>query len=125
MDKDFWNKEYDDICDGVLFKFKKPNSVEFVNLITKDIDTNNMSLTETEKFINRCLSYALWTKDGSAWHPVINDDGTARLPEMDTNPSIALDLFYKFKGDVLTPVFTESKTYQSFIQGLKKQNKDK
>lgn len=125
MGKDFWNTEYTDIADGVIFKFKKPNPVEFINLITKDIDLKTASYAATEEFINKCLSYAIWSKDGTNWNPVLNADGTGRLPEVNDSPEIALDLFYKFKGDILTPVFTESKTFQNFIKELDNQELSK
>ena len=120
MEKDFWNNEYTDIAEGVIFKFRKPNSVEFINLITRDIDIKTASFEASEEFISKCLSYVIWSKDNVTWNPVLNSNGTSRLPEMDDNPAIALDLFYKFKGDVLTQVFTESKTFQNFIKDLEK-----
>lgn len=117
---DYWNKEYTDLCEGIIFKFKQISPVALINLITKDIDIKKMSVIESEAFINKCLQNVVWTKNGGEYMPLLNDDGSGRLQELETQPYIALDLFYKFRADVLTPVFIESKTYQNFTQELNK-----
>ena len=69
---------------------------------------------------------AMWTKDGKTWNNLIDEEGNAKLQELDVNPSIALDLFYYFKREVLLPVFTGSKTYQNsmkeILEGSDKKN---
>lgn len=114
--ENYWEKEYKDLCDGVVFKFKKMNTVEHLNLVTKNVDFENLDGGRAEYFIQKCLSLTLWTKDGSTWNKLIDDEGNSKLPELDVNPSIGLDLFYYFKKDVLIPVFLESKTFQNSMK---------
>jgi len=114
--KIYWETIHEDICDGVKFKFKKLNTVEHLNLVTKNVDFERLDGEKAEFFINKCLQYTLWSKDGNNWTQLIDVEGNAKLPELERNPSIALDLFYMFKRDVLAPVFTESKTFQNFMK---------
>lgn len=115
----YWQEEFKEICDGVTFKFRKMNTVEHLNMVTKNVEFENMDGDKAEYFIQKCLSLAIWSKDGVNWTPVVDADGNAKLPELDTNPSIALDLFYYFKREVLLPVFTGSKTFQNSMKAVK------
>ena len=112
----YWEIIHEDICDGVKFKFKKLNTVEHLNLVTKNVDFERLEGEKADYFINKCLQNTMWSKDGTNWVPLIDAEGNAKLPELEKNPSIAFDLFYMFKRDVLAPVFTGSKTFQNFMK---------
>lgn len=111
----YWERTYTELLDGVQFKFKKMNTVEMLNLVTKNVDFERLEGDKAEFFISKSLQTTIWSRDGVNWTPLVDAEGNAKLPELDTNPSVALDLFYAFKRDVLAPVFTGSKTFQSFI----------
>lgn len=115
--KNYWENIYEDIHEGIKFKFKKMSTVEHLSLVTRNVEFEKLDGERADYFINKCLQNTLWTRDGTNWTPLIDAEGNAKLKELDTNASIALDLFYSFKRDVLAPVFTGSKTFQSFIQG--------
>lgn len=119
--KAYWTIEYKDLCDGVTFRFKKMNTVEHLNLVTKNVEFESLDGEKAEYFINKCLSIAMWTKDGTTWNNLVDAEGNAKLPELELNPSIALDLFYYFKKDVLLPVFTESKTFRNSMKALEEE----
>lgn len=121
----YWQEEFKDICEGVTFKFRKMNTVEHLNMVTKNVEFESLDGDRAEFFIKKCLSLAIWSKDGVNWTPVIDGEGNAKLPELDTNPSIALDLFYYFKREVLLPVFTESKTFQDSMKAVKEESAKK
>ena len=116
--KAYWTIEYKDICDGVTFKFRKMNTIEHLNLVTKNVEFDSLDGDKAEYFISKCLGMAMWTKDGVNWNNLIDSEGNSKLQEMDLNPSIALDLFYYFKKDVLLPVFTGSKTFQKSMKEI-------
>ena len=113
----YWENTYEGYCEGVKFKFKKMNTVEHLNLVTKNVEFEKLDGDKAEYFISKCLKTTLWSRDGSNWNQLVDEEGNSKLPELDEKPSIALDLFYLFKRDVLMPVFTESKTFQSFTRG--------
>lgn len=119
----YWTIEYRDLCEGVTFRFKKMNTVEHLNLVTKNVEFESLDGDKAEYFISKCLSMTQWTKDGNTWNNLVDAEGNAKLPELETNPSIALDLFYYFKKDVLLPVFTESKTFRSSMEALEEEAK--
>ena len=121
--KVYWKIEYTDLCEGVTFRFKKMNTVEHLNLVTKNVEFESLDGDKAEYFISKCLSMTQWTKDGNTWNNLVDAEGNAKLPELETNPSIALDLFYYFKKDVLLPVFTESKTFRSSMKALEEEAK--
>lgn len=110
---DYTQKEYKDLLDGVIFKVKTINPIDMLNLTMANIDPQTRQLKYQKDFLQECMKQFIWTKDGMQWFPLIDDDGRARLPELDTNPSLMLDLMFEFRKDVLMPVFTESKTFHS------------
>lgn len=122
----YWQEEFTDICEGVTFRFRKMNTVEHLNMVTRNVEFEQLEGEKAEYFINKCLRMAMWTKDGKTWNNLIDEEGNAKLQELDVNPSIALDLFYYFKREVLLPVFTGSKTYQNsmkeILEGSDKKN---
>ena len=121
--KVYWKIEYTDLCEGVTFRFKKMNTVEHLNLVTKNVEFESLDGDKAEYFISKCLSMTQWTKDGNTWNNLVDAEGNAKLPELETNPSIALDLFYYFKKDVLLPVFTQSKTFRNSMKALEEEAK--
>jgi len=121
----YYEIEYKDLCDGVTFRFKKMNTVEYLNLVTKNVEFESLDGERAEYFISKCLSMTQWTKDGINWNSLVDAEGNAKLPELDRYPSIALDLFYYFKKDVLLPVFTESKTFQNSMKAVQQEMEEK
>lgn len=120
---DYTQKEYKDLLDGVIFKVKTINPIDMLNLTMANIDPQTRQLKYQKDFLQECMKQFIWTKDGMQWFPLIDDDGRARLPELDTNPSLMLDLMFEFRKDVLMPVFTESKTFHSPIEASIKKTK--
>ena len=110
----YWENTYKDLIDGVVFRFKKMNPIEHLNLVTKNVDFERLDGDNAEYFIKKCLQMTLWTKDNVTWNTLVDSEGNAKLPELERKMSAALDLFYYFKKDVLLPVFFESKTFQKF-----------
>lgn len=111
--QNFTQKEYTDLLEGVIFKVKEINPIDMLNLVMANIDPQTRQLKYQRDFLNECMKQFIWTKDGMQWFPLIDDEGRARLPELDSNPSLALDLMFNFRKDVLMPVFTESKTFRT------------
>lgn len=120
---DYTQKEYKDLLDGVIFKVKTINPIDMLNLTMANIDPQTRQLKYQKDFLQECMKQFIWTKDGMQWFPLIDDDGRARLPELDTNPSLMLDLMFEFRKDVLMPVFTESKTFHSPTEASTKKTK--
>ena len=118
-DKKYYEIEYDDLLPGIKFKFRKLNPIEHLGLVTSDNGSWNDEGKDYTKLFGKILVNVLYTKDDKNWIPLIDSDGNAKLPEFEDNISIGLDLFYRFKSEVLNPVFTESKTYQNFISHRK------
>lgn len=108
MAKNFWEVEYKDFVPGVTFRFKKLNSLDVLDLA----DRNVGSTGKTKEFKRDCLVNVLWSKNGSDWRELMDEDGNLSL---DIPSSALLDIFYKFRSEVCLPVFTESKTYQSLL----------
>ena len=122
--ENYWQKEYKDICDGVIFKIKEINPIDMLNLVMANIDPQTRQLKNQKEFLGECMRQFVWTKDGMQWFPLVDEEGRSRLPELDKFPSITLDLMFVFRKDVLMPVFTESKTFQSPSKvGTKKNSK--
>ena len=120
----FTQKEYKDICEGVIFKVKEINPVDMLNLVMANIDPQTRQLKYQKEFLGECLKQFIWTKDGMQWFPLVDEEGRARLQELNTHPSISLDLMFAFRKDVLMPVFTESKTFHDPSEaGTKKSRK--
>ena len=114
--KDYWNEEFTDICEGVMFKFKQTNPVDLINLVTNSLDYEKATPLQQKQFVTQCLQQITWTKNGTDWFPLVDGEGNPRLPEIKENPSIGFDLFYMFRTKVINNVFTESKTFQNLIK---------
>ena len=117
--KEYWNNEYTDICPDVMFKFKQTNPIDLINLVTNSLDYEKAPITRQKQFVTECLQQVIWTKNGTEWFPLVDGDGNPRLPEFRANPTIGFDLFFRFRNQVINPVFTESKTFQSLISESK------
>lgn len=109
---EYWNTEYSDICEGVIFKIKQVNPIELINLVTASVDYEKTTWDKQQEFVKNALKQVTWTKNGTEWFPLISEDGLPRLPEMQNNPTIGFDLFFAIRRDVILPVFIESKTFQ-------------
>lgn len=114
--KDYTIDTHEDLCQGVMFKFKKLDPIEHINLITRDVNEEKMDFDKSREYIKRCLRNVVWSKDGNIWTPLLDSEGGSRLPELDKDPSISLDLFYRFQNEVIKPVFYGSKTFQNFMK---------
>lgn len=114
---EYWNTEYTDIFPGITFKVKKINPIEIISLVNASIDFEKETFEHKNEFIKRCLLNIVWSKDGSKYFPLIDSENNPHLPELITNPTIAFDVFYVIRKDVIMPVFTESRTYQNLIDG--------
>jgi hypothetical protein len=113
--KKYYEIIYDDIVDDVIFKFKKLNPIEHLSFILKSQDDQGQ-IDKVEEFVKKVLQCCLWSKDMKNFFPLVDDSGSARLPELNDDPGISLIMFSRFKSEVLMPVFTESKAFQ---KGLK------
>lgn len=111
--KNYYDLQFDDIYEGIIFKPEKLNPVEYINLVTMHTAQINADSDKQQEFINKCMRHILWTKDGNVWNPLLNSNGTSRLPELDSHPEIGFDLFLTYVREVISPVFTASKTYRN------------
>lgn len=116
-EKAYWEETFTDLIKGVIFKFKKMNPIDHLNLVTKNVDFERMDGDNAEYFIKKCLQMTIWSKDGVTWNSLVDSEGNSKLPELERKMSVALDLFYYFKKYVLLPVFFESKTFQRLTEG--------
>lgn len=120
-DKKYYEVTYDDLLEGVKFKFRKLNPVDLLNICTKD--GNKLVKGKNDKdYFQEILSNILWTKNDIDWFPLISEDGSSRLPEYDDQPSLGLDLLFLYKEKVINPVFTESKTFQNITSQRRVKN---
>ena len=108
----YYELKYNDILEGVTFKFKKMNPVEHLSFVLKLPDNEQNGVDKAQTFIQKVLENCLWSKDEQNYFPLVAEDGSARLPELIDNPQISLIMFARFKQEVLVPVFTESKIFQ-------------
>lgn len=122
--EDYTQIKYDDLIDGVVFKYKRMTPVEVIGLATRNISFSSLTFegTDIDSMVQLCLGKILWSKDeGKSWTALIDAEGNSKLPELDSHPQLGLDLFYRFRKDVLTPVFTESKTFQNSMSHSEKE----
>ncbi len=105
---------YDNLCDNYEFKVKKIDPIEHIGLCAKHMAYNaeTMSKENVDAFVKTCLSFIAFRKkgEGEEWKDLLNNNGSCRIT---ISPSVYLDLFMKFRVDVIVPVFTESKTFQN------------
>lgn len=94
--------------DSISFKIDKINPNEHLTIVfavtqtsvSKDLDFN-------DKANDKMLSKIKWNKTGEAYHPLLNTDGSARLPELESSPILLIHLLNEFRKRVVDPVFTE------------------
>ena len=111
----YWELEFTDIYDGIIFRPMKLDPIEFVNLVTMHTAQVNASMDKQKEFISGCLKHIQWTKDGNTWNPLLNANGSARLPELETHPEIGFDVYFEYVKEVISPVFIESKTFRNLM----------
>lgn len=124
--EDYTQIRYNDIHEGILFKYKQMTPIEIIGLSTRNVSFSSVTFesTDIESMVKLCLDKILWSKDdGVTWTPLIDAAGNAKLPELNTYPQMGMDLFYRFRKDVLSPVFIESKTFQNSMS-LQKDNEE-
>lgn len=105
----FWEVEYKDFMPNVIIKFKKMSSLDVLDLADRNIGKD----ADSKQFKLDCLRNVVWTRNGSEWFALMDEDGNVTLPDLPA--STLLDIFFKFRSTVCLPVFTESKTYQSLV----------
>lgn len=109
VDKRYWIQEYSTLLNGVIFRLKKIDAVTRLDIV---LTMSKNDLKKGEMALNY-LNYWQWSKDGgTTWVDLLNPSGSARLEELDTEPSLAFDLASIFMDRVIAPVFTESKVSQ-------------
>ena len=105
---------YDKLSDEYDIKVKRIDPIEHVGLCAKQMayDAEKMSKENMDAFVKSCLSFYAYRKKGTddKWENLLNDNGSCKI---NLGPSVMLDLFLKFRVDVILPVFYESKTFQS------------
>lgn len=94
--------------DSIDFKIEKINPNEHLTLvfavtqtaISKDLDYN-------DNVNEKMLSKIHFTKNGKDWQHIVQQDGAARLPELETSPILLVYLLNEFRKRVVDPVFPE------------------
>lgn len=114
---EFWEVEYKEFVPNVLIKFKKMNSLDVLDLADRNVNGDG----DSKKYKLDCLRNVLWTRNGTDWFPIMDEDGNLTLEGVSN--STLLDIFYKFRSTVCLPVFTESKTYQSLVNPTEEADK--
>ena len=110
MPKEYWEEEFKDLFPGVVFKFKKLNSLDQLDLADRNVGKNG----ESKQFKLDCLRNVVWTKNNSDWFDLMDEYGNCTLQELP--PSTLLDIFFKYRNVVCLPVFTESRAYKSLLE---------
>lgn len=126
--EDYTQIRYNDIHEGILFKYKQMTPIEIIGLSTRNVSFSSVTFesTDIESMVKLCLDKILWSKDdGVTWTPLIDSVGNAKLPELNMYPQMGMDLFYRFRKDVLSPVFIESKTFQNSMSPQKDKEENK
>ena len=113
MEEKYYETIYEDLIEGIKFKFKKLNPVEHLGLCTSSQTWEKINGTDYTELYKKIFINILFTKNGTDWIPLVDSEGNARLKEFEENVSIGLDLFFEYKKKVINPVFTESKTIQN------------
>lgn len=119
----YWEKTYDDICDGIKFRFKKLNPIEHLALVsantTQDDDKGALS-NQSQEFLRKCLQCIEWSVDNGSWRTVVDELDNPTNDIFIEQPMILFDLVILFRQNVLVPVFIESKTFQNVLKDSNK-----
>ena len=108
--RQYWQKTWDNLCPGVIFKINQISAVDRLTIVYNK--QTAIRSGHTAQSTTDLLKYWLWSKNGGGnWAPVLNESGTSRLPELDTEPSLIFDLANLFQDEVILPVFIGSKTF--------------
>lgn len=109
--RQYWEKTWDNLCPGIIFKLSKIPPLERLTVFY-----NRQAVAQKGHTVQSSLDmikYWQWSKDGGiTWSPIVNNNGSLRLEELETNLALIVDLGNLFQDEVLLPVFIESKTYQ-------------
>ena len=108
----YWEKTWENLVPGVVFKINKLAPLDRLAIVY-----NRQSITKsgyTSQNVKEFVQNWIWTRNGGTnWNPVVNQSGTANLPELDTNQSLLFDLANIFQEEVIFPVFIESKAFRN------------
>ena len=92
-------------CD---FKIDRLNPNEYLTLVfavTQTVVSKDLKFNDDVN--KKMLSKIRFNKTGEEWFPIINNDGSARLPELDEKPLILIHLLNEFRVRVVEPAFLE------------------
>ena len=90
------------------FKIDKLNPNEYLTMVFSVTQTAvSKDLKFNDDAHQKMLSKIRFNKTGEEWFPIINNDGSARLPELDEKPIILLHLLNEFRVRVVEPAFLE------------------
>lgn len=97
---------------NVVFKFKKMLSLDVLDLADRNLTSTKPA--DSRQFKLDCLRNVVWSKNGTDWFDLMDENGNVTLEGLPY--STLLDVFYRFRSQVLLPVFTESRAYQALLQ---------
>lgn len=117
--EEFWKVEYKDWVPNVVFKFKHMKSLDVLDLADRNITGK---AADGRQFKLDCLRNVVWSKNGTEWFELMDDSGNTTLDGL--SYSTLMDIFFKFRSEVLLPVFTESRAYQSLLQSQGNQSEE-
>lgn len=93
---------------GCNFKIDRLNPNEYLTIVFAVTQTSiSKDLKFNDDTNQKMLSKIKWNKTGEAWFPILNNDGSARLPELDEKPIILIYLLNEFRKKVCDPAFLE------------------
>lgn len=90
------------------FKIDRLNPNEYLTIVfavTQTVVSKDLKFNDDAN--KKMLSKIRFNKTGAEWFPIINNDGSARLPELDEKPVILIHLLNKFRELVIEPAFLE------------------
>lgn len=109
-EKQYWEVEYNDYFPDTVIKFKKLKSLDVLDLADRNIGKDGSS----KQFKLDCLSNVVWSKNGTEWFSIVDEDGNCTLPDLPA--ATLLDIFFEYRSKVCMPVFTGSRAYQALKQ---------
>ena len=92
----------------VEFRFKELNPNEHLTLAMEYMKSQKAKDLKYSKKINdEMLRLIEFNKTGEKWFPIVNENGSARLPELSSKPKLLLALLIEFNRVVVEPVFLD------------------
>lgn len=97
-----------DGLESIEFRIKKLNPNEHLTLAMEYMKSQSAKDLDLSKRINKeMLSLIEFNKKGKDWFPIVNDNGSARLSELESKPKILINLMIQFYSMVVEPVFLD------------------